>query len=211
MYDSNKTEGIDVIKDGNGILRMIDVRSGIFWTDLQPRPFWEGLGFDMSSLLVVDGNNMLTTPLVRGQNITVGFAGLDAFISNARVLPVVPVDAYFYETSQTNPIIAPNNYTGTDGGFYIIEVLGLATDYQDDSKTYCAVMSIGSRNYDQNGFITIYGDGSIPFINNGDPRTITTLHIRILDPITKQPSTLLGSRNSVFLNIQRTQPIAPPT
>lgn len=207
MYDTaTKDEGVSVFADGNGILRLADVRSGIFWTDLQPRNFWEGLGFNMSSLLVVDGDNVLQTPLVRGVNITSAFSGLDIFIASSRSLPVIPDGAYFYSTTQTNPIIAPNNYTGTDGGFYIIEVLGLATDYQDDKKSYCAVMSVGSRNYDQNGFITIYGDGSIPFVNNGDPRTITTLHVRILDPITKQPTKLLGSRNSVFLNIQRTQP-----
>lgn len=182
----------------------IDARTGVFFTNLQPASFWESLGFDLTSLLVVDDNvnHVLKTKLTRGVNITSQFFGFDGFISDCRKYPAPLFASYEYVTDVVLSIAANQQLPNADSGYYLIELKGLTTQYStDNGDQLSSVMSIASKNYNQSGFITAYSDGSIPFVNTGEPFTLTSIKVRILDPITKQVVNTLGAKNSVFIQI----------
>lgn len=179
-----------------------DTRSGIFFTDLSPPTFWQDiLGFDLNSLLVVDGPlGALQTPLERGKNITSNFVGLDALIGATRALATIPVGTYSYKTTLTNPIIAPVSYNSPDSGYLLVEIKAIPTQYDADDRTCSGIVQIASNNWDSSGFVTVYSDSSIVFNNNStEQMSIGSINIRILDPVTKQPHTLLGDKSTIFL------------
>lgn len=188
--------------EGLAELFIEDTRSGIFFTGLSPSTFWEDiLGFDLNSLLVVDGTlGTLQTPLQRGKNITSNYVGLDAIIGATRALATIPTAAYSYKTTLTNPIIAPVSYNSPDSGYLLIEIKAIPTQYDADDRTCSGIVQIASNNWDSSGFVTVYSDSSIAFVNNSnEPMSIGSINIRILDPVTKQPHTLLGDKSTIFL------------
>lgn len=179
-----------------------DTRSGVFFTQLSPANFWQDiLGFDLNKLIVVDGpNGALATPLERSKNITSNFVGLDALIGSTRALATVPTAVYSYKTTLTNPIIAPVSYNSPDSGYLLIEIKAIPTEYDADDRTCSGIVQIASNNWDSSGFVTVYSDSSIAFVNNSQEQmSIGSVNIRILDPVTKQPHTLLGDKSTIFL------------
>jgi hypothetical protein len=48
------------------------------------------------------------------------------------------------------------------------------------------------------------------YTNQGDDFVLTNLRVRILDSITKQPSTTLGSKNSIFIELINPPPVPMP-
>lgn len=181
-----------------------DVRTGVFFTDLQPASFWESLGFDLKSLLVVDDtkNHVLLTKLARGVNVTSQFYGFDGFISNCRHYPAPSLIDYEYITDVVISIDAEEQLPNGDSGYYLIELKGLTTGYStDNGDQLSSVMNIASKNYNQSGFITAYSDGSIPFVNTGEPFTLSSIKVRILDPISKQVVNTLGPKNSIIIQV----------
>jgi hypothetical protein len=188
----------------SGVYGAADTRSGIFFTDLEPTAFWSNLGFTLNNILVVDGDNeKLRTRLVRGVNITSHLFGYDGIISHSYVLPSpVPSAEYFYATETVISIEADTELLNNDSGYYLIELVGLKTDYlNDNGQQLPAIMNVASKNYNQGGYITGYGDGSITYTNTGEPYMLSSLRVRILDPITKTPITTIGPKNSVFVQV----------
>jgi hypothetical protein len=189
-----------------------DTRSGIFFTQLEPVSFWQDiLGFDLNSLIVIDGTTgALQTPLVRGQNITSNYVGLDAIIGSTRALATIPTAVYSYKTTLTNPIIAPLTYNSPDSGYLLVEIKAIPTQYDSDDRTMSGIVQIASNNWDSSGFVTVYSDSSIVFTNNSvEQMSIGAINVRILDPATKQPATLLGDKSTIFLEkITNIQPSA---
>lgn len=189
---------------GNTTYASIDVRSGVFFTDLQPSSFWESLGFDLKSLLVTDDttSHVLQTKLSRGVNVTSQFFGFDGFISNCRDYPAPSLAAYEYVTDVVVSIDADEQLPNGDSGYYLIELKGLTTGYStDNGDQLSSVMSIASKNYNQSGFITAYADGSIPYVNTGEPFTLSSIRVRIIDPIRHQVVNTLGPKNSIIIQI----------
>lgn len=69
-------------------------------------------------------------------------------------------------------------------------------------------MSIVSRYYTQGNFVTDQGAGSIVYTHSGRPQNITSLGVRIKNPDGSfVDSSILGSKNTVFLSIQRAKNI----
>jgi hypothetical protein len=180
--------------------------TGCFFTNLQPVSFWENiLGFDLSQCVIPNANTYSNVPpLTKGVNITSAYVGANLFTSlNPNTLtPLpsgVPTDGYYYETTELNPISAVSAPNPVDAGYYLIDIQGLSSNYLNDNRSFSSILSISSRQNDQYGYITVYDDGSIQFVNTGLPFLLSHIRIRILDPITKQPASLLGSSNTVFL------------
>ena len=191
-----------ITTEGLAELFIEDTRSGIFFTGLNPPTFWEDiLGFDLNSLLVIDGTlGALQIPLQRGKTITSNYVGLDAIIGATRKLGTIAVGEYSYKTTLTNPIIAPVSYNSPDSGYLLIEIKAIPTKYDADDRTCSGIVQIASNNWDSSGFVTVYSDSSIAFVNNSnEPMSIGSINIRILDPVTKQPHTLLGDKSTIFL------------
>jgi hypothetical protein len=181
-----------------------DVRSGIFFVNMQPASFWGSLGFNLDTLLVQDDQvtHNLKTPLQRGVNITSQFFGYDGIIAHTYPLPTPSAAPYFYVTDTVISIEADEQLPNSDSGYYLIELVGLTTSYStDNGNQLSSVMNIASKNYNQSGYITAYADGSVPFVNTGEPFTLTNIKVRILDPLSKKVVTTLGNKNSVFVQI----------
>jgi len=191
-----------IVADELAELFIEDTRSGIFFTGLSPPSFWQDiLGFDLNNILVVDGTNgALATPLQRGVNITSNYVGLDSLIGSTRALATIPTAVYSYKTTLTNPIIAPISYNSPDSGYLLIEIRNIPSNYDTDDRTMSGIVQIASNNWDTSGFVTVYADSSIAFTNNSNELLpITQIGIRILNPITKTPHTLLGDKSTIFL------------
>ena len=207
MFSSgaNPLQGVSVVESliTSGVYLPADVRSGIFFVDLQPSDFWSSLGFNLNTLLVQDNNtHVLKTPLARGTNITSHLFGYDGFIAHSYPYPMPSASLYFYATDTVISIEADEQLPNGDSGYYLIELVGLKTDYlNDNGQQFGSIMNVASKNYNASGFITVYSDGSITYVNNGEPYMLSSLRVRILDPITKTPITTLGTKNSVFIQI----------
>ena len=197
--------------EGEAELYIEDTRSGIFFTQLEPASFWQDIiGFDLSKLIVQDGNNgALKTLLQRSVNITSNYVGLDSIIGATRALATIPAGTYSYKTTITNPIIAPQSFNSPDNGYLLVEIKAIPTQYDCDDRTCSGIVQIASNNWDSSGFVTVYSDSSIVFVNSSnEPMTIGSVGIRILDPVTKNPHTLMGPKSTIFIEkITNSQPI----
>ena len=69
-------------------------------------------------------------------------------------------------------------------------------------------MSIVSRYYTSNNFVSDQGGGSIVYTHSGANRLLTELAVRVKNPDgTFLDPVVLGNKNSVFLQIKRAIPI----
>jgi len=189
-----------------------DTRTGIFFTNLQPASFWNGiLGFNLDTLIVVDGapnSYKLATPLQRGINITSMYLGLDSIIASSRQLATVPTAPYYYKTTITNPIISPLTYQSQDAGYMLVEISAIPTNYSGEIKPLSGVVQIASTNWDSTGYITVYNDSSLIFTNTGNtPIIMGAFRIRILSPLNYMPVSLLGPKSTIFLEKIPVEPI----
>jgi hypothetical protein len=181
-------------------------QSGIFFTQLEPASFWFGLlGFNQN-ILVSDNliTHTLNQKLVLGQNITSNLITYDNVFNKAKWTESPPIDTPYYTTSQdTFKIIGLELQTAFVSPYFIIQILGLGnTNLLDDNKTYQTIAQICSKQYDNNGVITTYPD-NIPFYYNtsNEPLLISSLRVRILDGVSKQPTLILGNNNNIFIQI----------
>jgi len=198
---SNNVEssGFDL---AGGVMKVVDSLSGVFFTDLQPVSFWrDTLGFNLDTMLVKQNGNLLQTPLKKGVNITSNFFGLDNLFDKSKFMEV-PTTKLYTESSATVPIRSFENIgTTQDSGFYLIQISGLNTNYTQDDKNRHNIMGIISREYNNNGFVSDWGSGSLRYVNTGEPYLLSSLEVTILDPKTKKAVNGLGESNSVFLEV----------
>ena len=201
--NDSSLEAVGWMLDDNNVLQMVDGRSGIFWTDLQPTTFWSTtLGFDMNSILVADSNAKTLDPqLQRGVNMTANYFSLDNMFQKSEKMEV-PSESFNSESQATIPIRSSEDFAAiTDGGYFLVAIDGLRTYYKEDSQQRHDIMAIVSRQYSSLGYISDWGNASNIFINNGNTFNLSSLSIRILDPKTKLPVENLGDGNSIFLEI----------
>lgn len=192
-----------------------DTRTGIFFTRLEPANFWNGiLGFNLNQLIVVDGTPgtyKLQTPLIKGQNITSMYLGLDAIIASTRQQATVPTAGYYYKTTITNPILSPLTFQSQDAGYMLIEISAIPTSYSGEVKPLSGIVQIASTNWDSTGYITVYNDSSLIFTNTSNqPITMGAFRVRILSPLNYMPVTLLGPKSVIFLEKIPAEPLPAP-
>lgn len=198
----------------NNAFSYVNSVSGIFFTDLQPRSFFSDiLGFDLTKLIVTDDPNThyLSAPLLEGVNITGNLVSNDALYNKSNAPFQYPptsdeaplVNNVQTATTQVTPIVATKTQGITTSSFYLIEIGGLADiNMVSDTKLFRTIAALGSKEYSNAGVISIYPDGTSFYTNNSpEPVVISSFRVRILDSISKQPSTNLGGRNSIFLEL----------
>lgn len=206
----------------NNVFSYVNSLSGIFFTDLQPRSFFSDiLGFDLTKLIVTDdpATRILSAPLLEGVNITGNLVSNDALYNKSDApfqYPATSTDAPIVNnvqtaTTQVTPIVATKTQGITTSSFYLIEIGGLADiNMVSDTKLFRTIAALGSKEYSNAGVISIYPDGTSFFTNNNpEPVIISSFRVRILDSISKQPSTNLGGRNSIFLELINPPPQPP--
>lgn len=167
------------------------------------------------------------TELIEGQNITGDEAGLDEIIqksisstvTNGNFVngffqafdiqrPVLPDTSIISDVIGSNTIIAKNKI-GADileeGAYYKVQVdMGIKNELLGNNNSN-TISSIISKYYSQNSYTSSYSEGSIPYIHQSDePLYISNIRIRILDP-KNSLSENIGDRNSVFLEVVKSQ------
>lgn len=156
-----------------------------------------------------------------GKNVTGIFRGLD--------LPVPKTDRFFapeatkggaIETTTTNGIIADREFdvSERDEGYFLIEVgfkfpqMMIGGQYGDNLTNNNIQSVVGKYFTGDNNFLQDTGAGSIVYEHHGEPELLTDLNVRILLPDGSIPSdTELGPKNSIFLEIIKTETLVTPT
>jgi len=182
-------------------LNMVDSVSGIFFTKLEPVSFWADiLGFDMDTIIPnVEINSGMT--LIRGETITSNYFALTNMFNHANTMDI-PTTAIFSESDNTQQIKAVNDYkTSVDGGYYLVSIDGLYTNYKQDDHERHNINAIVSRQYNENGFISDWGEGGLRYVNTGEPFNLGSLTTTIMNPITKEPVKNLGKNSSIFIEV----------
>lgn len=154
-----------------------------------------------------------------GVNITDIFEGLD--------IPVAKTDRFFapeasaanpIETSLTRSILANREFdvSARDEGFFLIEVgfkfpqTMIGGQYGSNLTNNNIQSVVGKYFTGDNNFLQDTGAGSIVYEHFGEPEILTDLNIRVLLPDGSLPSdTELGPKNTIFLEIIKTQNIEP--
>ena len=221
-YYEGGNEAIDFWFSGypfNNIFAFTNTVTGVFMNRLEPRDFWTNLlGFKYNDLVITNNplNNFLTAPLRCGTNITGNFISNDALFSKT-LTPQQQApgtsgggEAGAYRSlevktasNQTTAIVAIKTQGVTTSPFYLIEIGGLSdVNMINDTNLFRTICAFGSKEYSNAGIISIYPDGTSFYTNNGISDVIlSSFRVRILDSISKQPSTNLGTRNTILLQL----------
>ena len=120
-----------------------------------------------------------------------------------------------YASSNSINILAENQPTSvlnSLGGNILLEITGYGGGNELQDYDAFAVKSIVSLYYlNSNTYLSTEGDGYTYTHLSNTPQTISSLKVRILNPITKQKLTsLLGKNNSVYLSITQNKEIEIP-
>lgn len=203
----------------NNIFTYMNTMTGIFFTKLEPASFWEdALGFNLNTLIVTDDetSHILSAPLQVGVNITGNLVTYDALFDKSNP-PRMYDDNESHEkaqvvnavSTQSQAIVANKPQQVNSSSFYLIELGGLSDiNMINDTDLFRTISAIGSKEYNSQGIISIYPDGTAFYTNNSpEPLYLSSFRVRILDSITKQPTTSLGGKNSIFIEMINPPPL----
>jgi len=190
----------------------------------EPVDFWfSKLGLDRSVIVNKDnhksfglvGGNQAQVPLLNyqnGVNSTNVLRGVDSifpkgslvgsvsdFTANSKLVNLMTTAIF---GSKTLGQITDSN------GYFLIKITGYNNDSRiiSSSDIDVGMSSIVSRYYASTAYTNAYESDSIVYIHNGESITISDFTVSILDP-DKKPSADIGNNSSVFLMINRAEPI----
>lgn len=221
-YYSGGQEAIQIYACGyryNNIFTYQNTMTGVFFTQLEPASFWsDTLGFDLTNLIVTDSpTKILSTQLNVGVNITGNLVSYDALFDKTNAPRMYDADNDTEKalivnavSTQSQGIIAGKPQQVNSSSFYLIELGGLSDiNMINDTDLFRTISAIGSKEYNSQGIISIYPDGTAFYTNNSsEPQYISSFRVKVLDSITKQPTTSLGQKNSIFVEL--TNPTQQP-
>ena len=196
----------------------MNTMTGIFFTKLEPASFWEdALGFNLNTLIVTDDDtsHILSAPLQVGVNITGNLVTYDALFDKTNPPRMYDDDESREKaqivnavSTQSQAIVANKPQQVDSSSFYLIELGGLSDiNMINDTDLFRTISAIGSKEYNSQGIISIYPDGTAFYTNNSpEPLYLSSFRVRILDSITKQPTTSLGGKNSIFIEMTNPPP-----
>ena len=219
-YYSGGEEAIQINACGyryNNIFTYVNTMTGIFFTQLEPASFWsDTLGFDLSTLVVTDSASFaLSAQLNVGVNITGNLVSYDALFDKNNAPRMYDADNDTEKalvvnavSTQSQAIIAGKPQQVNSSSFYLIELGGLSDiNMINDTDLFRTISAIGSKEYNSQGIISIYPDGTAFYTNNSpEPQCLSSFRVKILDSITKQPTTTLGQKNSIFVELLNPPP-----
>lgn len=204
-------------------------RGGVNLIDFEPSSFWiDLLGFNNNNLIQIatkkilvktqfemDVDEFTTTNFINSTTQPfIGLSDLDFFLNNDTIsnrtnfdprlpsikdgtLPVTQI------VNSTIPVSAPNVINFADvssGGHYQLQIeTGFKVNNYQDAKTKKNICAIMSREYLNNGYLSVFDGGaqiSIP-----ENTSLTTITLSIIDPITKRLALNLGANNSFYFEV----------
>lgn len=109
----------------------------------------------------------------------------------------------FVESPNFNNLIASSNplISTTNAGHYLLEINGYNMDYINHEKMFNVKALIGSYLMSSDSFAQTLGFDPTIYSHCGEPLQVSSLSIRILNPITKQPAQNIGSNSTIYLQI----------
>jgi hypothetical protein len=196
--------------------------SGIFLTDVQPRPFWsDTLGFNLDDLLVkINRPSDLNPEFITVSSAEIerktpgGYQSLQSVMAAGKRLitpSTAAANGQYTEVTGTRPIIGGVQTVNTTG-YYLVELTGAHnSDYVSPRGTFSQIIGVVSTQWNNGDFVTAYEDSAIPYVHRGMPLTISKCTVRILDRITKLPVQTLGKGTSIILEVMnQIQSSIPP-
>jgi hypothetical protein len=133
--------------------------------------------------------------------------------SNGSVFFVYPSQDGYYLTQSNNftnlsgssfPISSPYN-----SGHYLVDISAWNLDYVNENKLLCVKTIVGNYFYSENFAMTLAPDSAI-YTHSGLPMSLSGVNIRILNAITKEPASNLGTNSCIYLQIVKRQTIEQP-
>ena len=73
-----------------------------------------------------------------------------------------------------------------------------------------SVVAVVSKQYNANDFITGYQDSAIAYEHTGAAQTLSSLRVKVIDPLTKLPVKGLGKNSTVFMEVVQPTPQQKP-
>lgn len=138
--------------------------------------------------------------------------------NNMSTMSVLPNGKSYYDFSQsdvTEELVALNVPTSsnTSAGHYLVELqCAYVSDYINQEKNYQVKAIIGNYFLSGDSFCMSMGPDSFMHQHQGVPLAISSIKVRLLNPVTKEPATNLGANSTIYLQITKEKPQlqAPP-
>ena len=193
---------------------------GIIFRGLEPVSFWQQLGFDVNSITFnADSiNEGLTYQQFLNSTTRNYMAYQQIFANTAFTIKdnddknetsiVLMADQKFdkpyntwFTSDKTYPLLAvdPPISSSSSGGHYLLEIKEYDSEYINNDKEYRIKGIIPTYYLSQDSFATSYED-TLSYVHKGEPLQLTSLSIRILNPITKSAAEL-GDNNTIYLQV----------
>lgn len=112
---------------------------------------------------------------------------------------------YQFSQSDNSTSIIASNFpitSQTNSGHWLIEITGWLSDYVNEEKLMMVKCLVGNYLYG-NSFSQTLGPDSLIYTHHGVPLSLTSISIRILNPVTKlpPPNYIIGPNSSLYLQI----------
>jgi hypothetical protein len=115
----------------------------------------------------------------------------------------------FADSQVTDDIVAKNPpiSSSTNAGHYLIEITdGYTSTYINQDKLYNIKAIVGNYFLSGDSYAQSLGNDSYIYQHTGVSSTLNSLHVRILNPITKEPELNLGPNSTIYLQITKEPP-----
>ena len=200
------------------VLQTQTKQGGIFFTALEPKSFWESLGFSASGSIVDISDGISISEVIAktsdnqlGLSTILSLSPNDSMIVNQNTADSVasstPLFLYKYLTS-TNilPLRSTSTYQASNSGFYLISAdLGCpCSEYTNGEENYGTISAIASKQWLSNNIISIFPDSAIPYIHSGSSIYISSVHVRILNPDLTVPTDIKAG-STIFIRVVSAQ------
>lgn len=128
-------------------------------------------------------------------------------VSNSVMLPNYLNEPIYYEVQTTHSIDAVNPpLNPTDSGHYLVEITGFQSEFMNSESKREIKALISNYFINQNSFATSNGADTYIYAHQGEPIQLSSLKIRILNPVTGEEQALLGPNSSIYLQVNKEIP-----
>ena len=114
---------------------------------------------------------------------------------------------YYFETSNvTEPIRGsmPPISSNYNGGHYLVDLqCPYVNNFITQNKTFQVKSIVGNYFLSGDSFAMSMGPDSYIYQHKGEPISLQSFKVRILNPITKEPESILGENSTIYLQVTR--------
>ena len=223
--DSNLTPIIKYADAGNSTSRIIGRNSGVVFTDMNPKGFWDKLGFSTDPDLAIYNVPTDRTTQLQSQDLITQSIKVDEgrFTTNALAsldAVIVKANPYIFTglaslnsgagsaVTATKEIVATNSIAQSSDstGYFLIEISGIPkSDVVGAKLATNKISSIVSRYYQSGNYTTSYNEGSIATVYQGEPTVLSNFRVRVLNG-DGNLSPDVNSKSCIFLELTRAPP-----